>query len=139
MAELTELSGTRSEGFFGPVERCQAEYVARKKLKRTASVGFQRSGRHAAFAITLPVILKVSERSVIGQQAIAAPIDFGGNFSALPINCRERSKGFNQRSRIATLKAQANGQLGWQQQIFSPVWRGCGFLGHAAGTVSYTH
>src|SRR5690242_21335998 len=54
MAELAELSGTRSENFFGPVEGCQPEYVARKKLKRTASIGFQRSGRDPAFGITLP-------------------------------------------------------------------------------------
>src|SRR6476469_306434 len=135
MAELAELSGTRSEDFFGPVHGCQSKYVARKKLKRAASIGFQRSGRDPAFGITLPVILKLSERPVVGQQTIAASIDFGDNIFSLAVNRRERSEGFNQRSRIEALKAPANCPLVRQQQIFSLVWRGCGFLGDAAGNV----
>src|SRR4029078_10377916 len=135
MAELTELSGTRSEDFFGPVERCHAEYMTRKKLKGTASIGFQRGGRDPARGITLPIIFKLRKRSVVAQQPIAAAVDFGDNLSSLPVNCRQWSEGFNQCSWIAELQAQANCPLGWEQQLFARVWHGCVFLGHAAGNV----
>ena len=88
MADLAAFSGTRSEDFFGAVERFQTEHMAREKLKRATGIGFERGGRKAALGEMFPVVIELADHAIVTKQAVAALIDFGDNFAALFVEVR---------------------------------------------------
>src|SRR5213593_2194723 len=108
MTELAELSRIRSEDLFGTVERFQAKHVAREKLKRTTGIGFERGRRRAALGKMFPVTVELGDRAVVGQQAIAALIDFSGDLAALSVKRRQWRAGIEQRGGILCFERQAN-------------------------------